>query len=62
MLNLLPNVFFQDAIPDVIEVMDAYYLSKEEWDYVVELGLGERQDETVLKKIPTATKSAFTRK
>ncbi|KAG9048251.1 hypothetical protein FS837_000387 [Tulasnella sp. UAMH 9824] len=51
-----------DAVPDVIEVMDEYFLSKDEWDYLVELGVGDRNDETVLKKIPTAVKTAFTRK
>ncbi|KAG8981914.1 hypothetical protein FRC05_000056 [Tulasnella sp. 425] len=51
-----------DAVPQVIEVMDEYFLSKEEWDYLVELGVGERNDEAVLKKIPTAVKTAFTRK
>lgn len=42
--------------------MDEYYLSREDWDTVVELGLGDFRDETVLKKIPTATKTAFTKK
>ncbi|GAA5926210.1 replication factor C subunit 1 [Sporobolomyces koalae] len=52
-----------EAIPEVIELMDTYYLSKEDWDAIIELGIGEgfTQDE-VLKAIPTATKSAFTRK
>ncbi|KAG8855857.1 hypothetical protein FRB96_006679 [Tulasnella sp. 330] len=51
-----------DAISDVITTMDEYFLSKEEWDYVVELGVGDRQDDAVLKKIPAATKTAFTKK
>lgn len=42
--------------------MDEYFLSKDEWDYLVELGVGDRNDEAVLKKIPTAVKTAFTRK
>ncbi|GAA6020636.1 hypothetical protein JCM11491_001129 [Sporobolomyces phaffii] len=52
-----------EAVAEVIELMDAYYLTKEDWDAIVELGVGEgfTQDE-VLKAIPTATKSAFTRK
>ncbi|KAJ1873754.1 DNA replication factor C complex subunit Rfc1 [Coemansia sp. RSA 486] len=38
--------------------MDHYYLSKDHWDAMVELHLdGER----MLKRIPTAVKSAFTR-
>ncbi len=42
--------------------MDEYFLSKEEWDTLVELGLDEHRDEVVLKKISTATKSTLTRK
>jgi replication factor C subunit 1 len=41
--------------------MDEYYLGKEDWDALVELGVDSMKDETILKKIPTATKSAFTR-
>lgn len=42
--------------------MDAYYLGREDWDALVELGVGENRDEVVLKKIAPATKSAFTRR
>lgn len=42
----------------VIERMDAYYLSKEDWETIVELGVGENKD----VKIATAAKSSFTRK
>lgn len=41
--------------------MDEYYLNKEDWDTLVELGVGARKDETILKTVPTATKTAFTR-
>ncbi|KAF6743059.1 purine nucleotide binding protein [Ephemerocybe angulata] len=51
-----------DAVDEVIEHMDNYFLSKEEWDTIVELGVGPNQDEMILKKIPTAAKSSFTRK
>ncbi|GAA5897705.1 replication factor C subunit 1 [Sporobolomyces salmoneus] len=52
-----------EAVPEVIELMDEYYLTKEDWDAIVELGVGEGFSETeVLKAIPSATKSAFTRK
>lgn len=51
-----------DAISDVIREMDEYYLSKEEWDAIVEMGIGDNTGEALLKRIPTATKSAFTRK
>jgi Replication factor RFC1 C terminal domain len=42
--------------------MDEYYLSKEDWDTVVELGVDENKDDLVLKKISTATKTALTKK
>jgi replication factor C subunit 1 len=42
--------------------MDDYYLSKDEWDTLVELGLGPNKDDETLKKISSATKSTFTRK
>ena len=46
----------------MIEHMDEYYLSKEDWDTIVELGVGPNQDAAILKKMNTATKSSFTRK
>ncbi|GAA5961951.1 hypothetical protein JCM8115_001625 [Rhodotorula mucilaginosa] len=52
-----------EGVQEVIDLMDQYYLSKEEWDAIVEMGIGEGMSvEQVLKSIPTATKSAFTRK
>jgi replication factor C subunit 1 len=51
----------QDALGDVIGTMDEYYLGKDDWDAFVELGVGEMNQDAVLKKIPSATKSAFTR-
>ena len=42
--------------------MDGYFLSKDEWDTLVELGVGDHKDEGVLKKISTATKTSFTKK
>ena len=42
--------------------MDEYYLSKEDWDTIIELGVDERKDDVVLKKITPATKTALTRK
>jgi replication factor C subunit 1 len=38
--------------------MDEYYLSKEDWETIVELGIGGHKD----PKISTAAKSSFTRK
>ncbi|KAJ2608896.1 DNA replication factor C complex subunit Rfc1 [Coemansia sp. RSA 1365] len=46
------------GIEDVVSMMDHYYLTKEHWDAMVELHMdGER----ILKQIPTAVKTAFTR-
>ena len=42
--------------------MDEYFLSKEDWDTIVELGVGECKDDVVSKKIAAATKSSLTRK
>jgi replication factor C subunit 1 len=42
--------------------MDEYYLSKEDWDTVVELGVDQSKYDTVPKKITPTTKSTFTRK
>lgn len=46
----------------VIERMDDYFLNREDWDTLIELGLDDYKDELVLKKISTATKTALTRK
>lgn len=52
-----------EGVQEVIEVMDQYYLSKEEWEAIVEMGIGEGMNgEQVMKQIPAQTKSAFTRK
>ncbi|KAG9317062.1 putative DNA replication factor C, large subunit [Chiua virens] len=50
------------AVNEVIERMDEYYLSREDWDTIVELGVDQNKDEVILKKIPAATKTAFTKK
>ncbi|KIK76426.1 hypothetical protein PAXRUDRAFT_835365 [Paxillus rubicundulus Ve08.2h10] len=50
------------AVDQVIERMDEYYLSREDWDTIVELGVDQNKDDTVLKKISAATKSSFTKK
>ncbi|GJN92543.1 hypothetical protein Rhopal_005573-T1 [Rhodotorula paludigena] len=52
-----------DAVDDVIRRLDDYFLGKEEWDAIVEMGVGEgRGMEQVLKSIPSQTKAAFTRR
>lgn len=52
----------KSAVPEVIDVMDHYYLTKDDWDALVELGVGQNSDEVVLKQISTATKTSFTKK
>ena len=52
----------QSAVIEVMERMDDYYISKEDWDTIIELGVDEKKDDTVLKKISTATKTALTKK
>lgn len=42
--------------------MDEYYLSREDWDTIVELGVDQNKDELVLKKISASTKTSFTKK
>ncbi len=51
-----------DSIPDIIEILDHYYLNKADWDFLMEFPIGEDVTQAKLKKIPTATKSKFTRK
>lgn len=63
---LLPLVKNQsDGIPDVIEFMDDYYITREDWDVIMELSVappGMKRVEDIMKSIPTAVKSSFTRK
>lgn len=49
----------KDVIPDAIQLMDDYFLTKEDWDAIVELGVGPMDERNV--KIPTQTKAMFTR-
>ncbi|OBZ65494.1 hypothetical protein A0H81_14619 [Grifola frondosa] len=50
------------AVDEVISRMDEYFLTREDWDTIVELGLDQYKDSVVLKKISTATKTSFTKK
>jgi replication factor C subunit 1 len=49
----------KECIDEVIDLMDSYFLTKDDFDYMMELGLG-LQDQTRVK-IETSTKSNFTR-
>ncbi|KAI1022808.1 hypothetical protein LB503_000634 [Fusarium chuoi] len=48
-----------EAVPEVIDLMDSYYFTREDFDAVQELGVGPMDEEHV--KIETKTKAAFTR-
>ncbi|KAJ7265994.1 replication factor RFC1 C terminal domain-containing protein [Mycena haematopus] len=50
------------AAEEVIQKMDEYYLTKEDWDTIIELGVDDKNDDDVLKKISTATKTTLTKK
>ncbi|RAH59895.1 chromosome transmission fidelity factor [Aspergillus piperis CBS 112811] len=49
----------KDSVDDVIDFMDSYFLTREDWDALVELGLGPMDESNV--KLQTQTKAAFTR-
>ena len=48
------------GIEDIIDLMDSYFLTKDDWDAIYELGLGLQAVEKV--KLSTQNKSNFTRK
>ena len=48
------------AVEDIISLMDSYFLTKEDWDAISELGVGPQNIESI--KIPSLSKSSFTRK
>ncbi|KAK9238418.1 replication factor RFC1 C terminal domain-containing protein [Lipomyces kononenkoae] len=50
-----------EGVSTIIDFMDGYYLTKEDFDAILELGVGPQNGEELWKKIPTATKTAFTR-
>ena len=49
----------KDSVDEVIDLMDSYFLTKDDFDYMMELGLGPQDQEKV--RLETQTKSAFTR-
>jgi replication factor C subunit 1 len=50
------------GVDNVIQVMDDYFVTKEDWDIIMELGVCKNGSETRAKGLPTAVKSGFTRK
>lgn len=51
----------EEGIQTTIESMDHYFITKEDWESILDLGVGQSKGEIVLKKIPTKVKTAFTR-
>ncbi|KAL1966103.1 hypothetical protein VTN77DRAFT_4851 [Rasamsonia byssochlamydoides] len=49
----------KDSVEDVIDLMDSYYLTREDWDAMVELGVGPMDESNV--KLESQTKATFTR-
>lgn len=49
----------KDSVDEVIDLMDEYFLTREDWDALVELGLGPMDESNV--KLETQTKATFTR-
>jgi replication factor C subunit 1 len=49
----------KDAVPAVIELMDSYFLTRDDFDAIMELGVGPMDQEKI--KIETQAKATFTR-
>lgn len=49
------------GVDEVMQFMDTYYLTKEDWEVIMELGVGRLSYEQRAKNLPTAVKSGFTR-
>jgi len=51
-----------DAIPEMIELMDEYFLTKDDFDSIIEISLGPNDGEALMKQVTANAKTAFTRK
>lgn len=49
----------KEAVEEVIDLMDSYFLTRDDFDFIMELGLGPQSEEKVT--IETQTKATFTR-
>ncbi len=49
----------KDSVEDIIELMDSYFLTKDDWDAILELGVGPMNMDNV--KLDSQAKSTFTR-
>jgi replication factor C subunit 1 len=52
----------EGAVSAIVDFMDDYFLTLDDRDAILELGMDENNAEELLKKVPPATKTAFTRK
>ena len=59
---MLIVILLQSAVCEVIDRMEEHYISKEDWDTILELGVDDKKDQIVAKNISTATKTALTKK
>lgn len=49
----------KESVDEVIDLMDSYFLTRDDFDYIMELGLGPQDQEKV--HLETQTKATFTR-
>lgn len=49
----------KDAVPELIDLMDSYFLTKDDFDAIMELGVGSMDQDKI--KIETQAKATFTR-
>ena len=49
----------KESVPEVVKLMDSYFLTKDDWDAILELGVGPMDQGGV--KLETQTKATFTR-
>ncbi len=49
----------KEGIGGIIELMDSYFLTKDDWDAILELGVGPMDEKFI--SVPTQTKTTFTR-
>jgi len=52
----------EGATSDIVDFMDDYYLTLEDREAILELGMDENDVEVLNKRVSPATKAAFTRK
>ncbi|QPG74296.1 hypothetical protein FOA43_001622 [Brettanomyces nanus] len=52
-----------DGIGETLQLLDQYYLTREDWDSIMEMGVGRQgKMDQKLKKIPSRVKTQFTRR